>query len=339
VSWLLLFVAPLLAYQPPRIAVLAFSPQFLLVPLAAFLGRRFRGLGVLAIAIGGLPFMITIYSPLGLVGGSPAVYFIALAAAAIAASPRPFLECFRFPAGERSAWWLAFASPFLLVLYAGAAFVMEPALQVSWTFGFALIGYALVFALGVRGARFAPLLAGLAACALASWAVAYLLVSVPRGSPEIRIAALQPSMVLTALAMYTAGKASAAFLKGEAPGVCWRRPWLTVALLVVFLWFGPPPIAGIQIGLPFAPRLSIFQVAAALPLAGFMAGLLTGAHGTLFVTAFVVLVLIAWMIVGLAVGYSVNPHFAMGVIPLDAPFVAAAFALMGAKVAEARAGR
>jgi hypothetical protein len=39
------------------------------------------------------------------------------------------------------------------------------------------------------------------------------------------------------------------------------------------------------------------------------------------------------------VGYSVNPHFAMGVIPLDAPFVAAAFALMGAKVAEARAGR
>jgi hypothetical protein len=338
-SWLLLFVAPLLAYQPPRFAILAFSPQYLLVPLAAFLGRRFRGLGVLAIAIGGLPFVITIYSPLGLVGGNPALYFVSLVVASIAASPRPFLECFRFPEGERSAGWLAFASPFLIVLYVGATFVMEPALQAGWTFGFALIGYLLVFALGVRGVRFAPLLAGLAACAVASWAIAYLLVSVPRGSPEIRVAALQPSMVLAALAMFTAGKASAAFLKGGALGACWRRPWLTVALLVVFLWFGPPPIAGIQIGLPFAPRLSIFQVAAALPLAGFMAGLLSGVHGMLFATAFVVLVLIVWMIVGLAVGMSVNPHFAMGVIPLDAPFVAAAFGMMGAKVAEARAGR
>jgi hypothetical protein len=138
--------------------------------------------------------------------------------------------------------------------------------------------------------------------------------------------------------MFTAGKASASFLSGRPLGACWRRPWLSVALLVVFLWFGPPPIAGIQLGLPFAQRLSIFQVAAALPLAGFMAGLLSGVHGVLFVSGLVVLVLTAWMIVGLLVpGY--NPHLPLGVIPLEGPFVAAAFAWMGKTVAEARARR
>ena len=337
-SRLLLFVAPLLSYQPPRIALFALYPQYLLVPLAAFLGARFGGLGVLAIAIGGLPFVITIYSPVGLIGGSPAVYVVSLAVAAIAASPRSFLECFSFPKDDRAAWWLALVSPFLIVFFVGATFVMEPALQISWNFGFSVIAYMLLFALGVRGVPGAPVALGIVLAFAASWALAYALVTVPRDSPELRVAALQPSMALAALAMFSAGRATAAHLKGEAPSGFWRRPWVAV-VLVVLLWFGPPQIAGIPLGLPFAPRLYFLQVAAALPLAGFMAGLFAGTRGALAVTGLVVALLAGLLLVGMAVGRIYNPHLAIGTIELDAPFVAAAFALLGARVARARAER
>jgi hypothetical protein len=334
-SWLL-FVAPLLAYRPRQLGIFSFFPPFLLVPLAALLGRRFGAAGVAAIAIGGLPFLISIYSPWGAIGGSPALYFIALAVAAIAASPRPLIECLRWPQGERAAWWLALAAPLLLVLYVGAGFLRSSTLEVSWNFGFSLIGYGLLFVLGARGVRVAPIAIGLAATAALSWALAYALVGLPLTTPEVRISAMQPSIVLAAIAMFSAGSATGAHLAGRPLAGFWRRPCLAVALIAL-LWFGPPPVSGFPVALPFVQRVSFLGVAAALPLAAFMAGLLQGVRGAVFVTALVTALLVAWTLVIFAIGQ--RPHFQMGVIPLEAPFVAAAYAVMGARVAETRSGR
>ena len=331
--WLLVLAAPLLSYRPGSLGIFSFFPPFLLIPLAALLGRRLGAAGVAATAIGGLPFIITLYSPWGAVGGSPALYAVALAVAAIAASPRPLAEVLRWPQSERAAGWLALGAPFLLVLYVGATLLEAPSLEISFNFGFGLIGYLLLFLLGARGVRFAPVAAGLAAAALLSWVLAWAMAGQSPGFLDLRVSPMQPAVALAALAMFSAGSATGASLAGRALPAIWQRPWLPLVLLL-FLWFGPPPIGGFQVDLPFVRRISFLEVYAALPLAGFMAGRLRGARGTIAITALVAGVLLAWLLVAMAIGRA-GPHFSLGMIAIEAPFVAAAFAAMGARAAPA----
>ena len=331
--WSLLFATPLLAYRSPAFDGFSFYAAYLLVPFAALLGRRYGLSGVVAIALGGLVFVVNISGPWGWVGGSPALYLIALAVAAVAAMPRPLIECLRWPQEDRAAGWLAFAAPFLLVVYIGIG-----GLEFSFGFGFSLLGYFLLFVLGVRGVRMAALVLGFAAAAALSWAlVANGLVMRPQSSPYVSISLLHPSAVLASLAMVSAGAATRAFLSGSALPKFWQRPYLALTALVL-LWFGPPPIAAIPFNLEFTRYIYILEVAAVLPLAAFMAGLLRGARGAIAVTAVVTVLTLVWSVVVKVIDQSTAVSLYVGGVALEAPFVAAAYAVMGARAAESRSG-
>ncbi len=339
-GWSLLFATPLLAYEPPSFSMFSFYPLYLVVPFAALLGRRYGASGVVAIAVGGLAFVISVsIGPVGWIGGNPGLYLIALAVAAIAAMPRPFLESLHWPQDDRSVEWLSFAAPFLLVLYLGIRGGDESGgdLQLSFSFGFSLLGYFLLFVLGVGRVRMAALMLGLAVVATLTWVLnANGLLDRPDSNPYLSFSTLQPSMVLAAIAMVSAGAATRAFMAGKALPAFWRRPYLSVTVLML-LWFGPPPLAAIPIALGSIHSIEILQVSAALPLAAFMAGLLRGARGTIFVTAIPVVFTLVWTGVLALVPASTFGFYA-GDIRMDAPLVAACYALMGAKLAEVRSG-
>lgn len=333
-SWSLLFATPLFAYRPPSFPLFGFYTPILLVPFAALLGRRFGVSGVVSIALGGLPFVISIGGPWGRIGGSPALYLIALAVAAIAAMRRPLIECLRWPQDERSARWLSFAAPFLLTLFIGIGYggASSRELPVSFLFGFWFLGYFLLFVLGMRGVRAVALLLGFIAATSLSWALALNGVRMDPGGPVFAaLYVVQPANILAALAMVSAGSATREFLGGRAVAAFWRRPYVAVVALV-FLWFGPTPLARVPIGLESVRYLYFLQITAALPLAAFMAGLLRGARGTIFVTALVTCLMIVWAVA--ARGFEL-PTAQLG---LETPFAAASYALMGAKVAEIRSG-
>jgi len=335
-NWSLLFATPLFAYVPPYFGPAGFYTPYLLVPFAALLARRFGASGVVSIALGGVAFVIYIGGRAwGGIGGSPALYLIALAVAAIAAMPRPILESLRWPDDDGAAWWLGFAAPFLLVLSIGIGGAPADGLSLSFGFAFSLLGYFLLFVLGVRGVRASALVLGFVAAAALGWGLAVNgLVMRSRTGPYLSIYALQPSTVLTALAMLSAGAAVRAFLSRRAPGGFWRRPYLAVTALV-FLWFGPAPIASIPIGLESVHYLNVLQVPAALMLAGFMAGLLRGARGTIFVTVLAAGLILVWTLFA-EIAEANDLHFYTGSVALEGPFVAAAYAVMGARAAEVR---
>jgi hypothetical protein len=338
-AWSVLFATPLFAYSAPSFPHFSFYTPYLLVPFAALLGRRYGVSGVVSIALGGLALVPSISGHWGGFGGSPALYLIALAVAAIAALPRPLAECLRWPEEDRAAWWLGFAAPFLLVLYIGTG-RMESAgggLHLSFGFGFSSLGYFLLFVLGARGARMTALLLGLAAAAALGWTLMAMgLLMRPHGALYLSIRPLQPSAVLGALAMTFAGAATSDFLGGRPLASFWQRPYWVVAALVV-LWFGPAPIAALPVDSGFVRTLHILQVAAALPLAAFMAGLLRGARGVIFVTVLVAGLTLVWTVVVLAM--EGGARFNLGGVALEAPFVAAAYGVMGAKAAELRSGQ
>lgn len=331
----LLFLVPLLAYQPPIFSNFSFYTLYLLVPLAALLGRRYGVTGVVAIALGGIAFVMSLRGGgWGAVGGSPALYLIALAVVVIAAIPRPFLEVMSWPEEERPLWWLTFSSPFLLTLYIGTGH-MESAsgyLQLSFGFGFSLLGYFLLFVLGVRGVRVTALVIGFVAATTLSWALRVNgILSSSTDTIFLSINPLQPSMLLAAVAMIAAGATTRAFIRGEALSKFWRWPYLTVTVLA-FLWFGPQPISVIPLHLEFVKYINILRVPAVLPLAAFMAGILRGARGTIFIAALVTGLTLVWVFVAQAVDVDV------GQISLEAPFVAVAYALIGAKIGEVQNG-
>lgn len=336
---LLLLAVPLVAYRPPSFAAFSFYTPFLLVPLAALLGKRHGTSGVVAIAIGGLLCVVNINGPWGGVGGSPALYLIALAVAAMAAMPRPFVECLDWPQEDRSATWLSFAAPFLLIFFIGTGYAMtlDRHLRIAFDFGFSSLGYFLLFLLGARGIRVMPLGLGLVAAGAASWGWMISGFHMRGSEPVvISISPLHPSMVLAALAMAFSGAATRAFLgRGTLPGI-WRRPYLTVTALMC-LWFGLPLVTAIPVGIK-PGAIYLLQVTAALPLASFMSGLLLGARGAVYATSLTTVLIVAANIAAIS-----DSALARDLVSrrsaLEAPFVAAAYAMVGMKVAEFRLKR
>ncbi|MCR4301438.1 MAG: hypothetical protein NUV51_07490 [Sulfuricaulis sp.] len=338
--WLLLLAIPALAYRLPSLGPFSFNAAYLLVPLAALLGRRYGVTGVIAVAVGGLAYVPNFWGHWGAVGGSPALYLVALAVVAIAAIPRPVLECLHWPQGDRAAWWLTFATPWLLLLFIGTGKMESPGhgLRLSFGFDFSPLGYFLLFVLGARGVRVSALILGLAVAAALSWYLSLAGVFWRPGTPiYLSLNALQPSIALAALGAISAGVATAAFLRGDSPAAFWQRPYFAVTALVI-LWFGPPAIAEIPLEERAVRYIQILQSVAMLPLAGFMAGLLRGARGTIFVTVLVAAVTLVWAVVAGIIEDVMDVSFPISQIPAVAPIVAGAFALMGAKLREARNG-
>lgn len=331
--WVLLLVAPLLAYRLPVFASASFDPGYLLVPFAALLGRRLGLTGVIALAIGALPFVVGFQGRFfpGSFGGSPALYLIALCVAAMAASAKPF-EWPRWPAQDRMATRVALAAPSMLVLSIAIGHSQTAAsggTRLAFYFSLSLLGYFAIFAMAARGVRLWPVLVGLVAAAAITWPLTLAgVLPGQRSDPSLAVSLVQPATALAALVFYSVGATLRASLERRAAWGFWRWPYLAAAALLV-IWFGPDPsirIEGSWVSVRF------FQVAAVLPVVAFAAGLLRGVRGTAFVTvAASVLVLVGFLLHDIGA-------FRGRVVPLEAPFVAAAYGRLGAALTEQSAG-
>lgn len=332
-QWSLLFVAPLLAYGSQWAGGYGFSANYLLVPLAALLGSRYVLTGVIFVAFGGLAFVVNVGGTWGEIGGNPALYLIALAVAAIAASTRPLAEWQRWPADERMAGWVAFAAPFVLALEAGTAYMRLPdtGLWFAFRFPFAPLGYFVLFAMGARAVRLRWPFAGLIAAAALTWWLARngLLGGSSRVAFFVTVEALRPATALAALAAFWAGGAMKSLLHGGDMPAFWRRPAAVVAVLVL-LWFVPEMTGSVQAKLAGA--------AAVLSLAAFMAGLLRGARGVVLVSALVPALMLLWVAAAWLLPEFFARNFRSVRLPLEAPFVTAAWAVLGAKLGQMRSG-
>ena len=334
-QWSLLFIAPLLAYSSPLIGGASFSAHYLLVPLAALVGGRFALTGVIFMALGGLVFVTHAGGRFGSIGGNPSLYLIALAVAAIAASPRPLADWRGWPSDSSKAAWIAFLAPFTLVLEAGTAYmrVPETGLWFAFRFPLATLGYFLLFVMGMRGVRLAPPLGGVALAAALTWAMERMgwFTHAPAAF-FVSVDALPVLAAVAALAVFSAGRALGAKLHGGAMPLLWRRPVVTVAALVL-LWFAVEVLAMANAWLPNDAAMYLTHSAVVLPLAAFMAGLLGGPRGVVLVSALVPALMLAWIAVLWTLpnlfGHATGP----GAIHLEAPFVAAAWAVLGARLA------
>ena len=318
-AWQLLLLPVLLSYRSPAFPHVALDLRYLIVPVAALLGARFGLSGVIAVAVGGLSFVISVSGGAwGAIGGHPSLYLIALAVAALGAWRS---EAAAFPQWPRNASAAILWAPLLLVV---TLFIRSTTgageLGLGFFFGPALLGYFLIFVLAARGASLGMLLAGLAGTAALSWFLIYLGVfPASRSSAAVDMLPLQPVSALTALVFFSAGSAMRADPQRPTAWGWWRWPYLSAAVLLV-LWL-PPFDRGFAF--PWNPRLGVdfAQSAALLPIATFMLGALRGARGVWAATAMATL-LAAISALPRAGWYSY--------VPIEAPLLAYAYGRLGA---------
>lgn len=322
-AWPLLLLPAVLAYRMPIVAQAGLDLRYLLIPVAALLGARFGLTGVIAVALGGLAFVVGLSSPeWGSIGGSPSLYLVALAVAAIASvSQRERIAWPRWPQGERSAAAMTMAAPALLVLSLQAGFEQKAAddgVRLVFSFGTQALAYFLIFMLGVRGGKLRHLLIGLAIAAVLSWGLTWLgLFHGPRSNLHFELLRLQPVAVLAALVFFSAG-ATLGRGADRPVGWGWRWPYLCAAVLL-FISFGPVrPLASIALDWN-ATRLYLMGSAALLPVAALMLGALRGSRGV-------------WAGVAIATLLAVAGAFG-GFIAIEAPFLAYAYGRLGAYIA------
>lgn len=328
-AWQLLLLPAVLAWRTPVLGNAGLNLQYFLIPVAALLAARFGLTGVIAVAIGGLAFVVDIRgSGWGGIGGNPSLYLIALAVAAIAASRHEPISWPRWPYTARSVAAVTFAAPALLVLSLYVGYSQSPAGGVALAFAFvpSVLCHFLIFMLAARGAQLRHLLAGLAVVALVSWFLAYAgLFPSERSNFMLDMLPLQPVAALTALVFFSAG---ATFSRGTERPVAWgwwRWPyWSAVVLLLI--WLGPLGAIG-EIRLDWS-RLSVnfFRSAALLPLVAFMLGALRGNRGVWIATGITAALVIAGAL-GRAASF---PYFSTWLIQIEAPFLAYAYGRLGA---------
>ena len=289
-NWVLLFAVPLAAYVAPYFSA-TFSAHYLLLPLAALLGKRYGLTGVIAVAVGGLAFVSSIdFRTWGSFGGNPALYLVGIAVAAIFASDRPLSDWLRWPGGATAANWVAFAAPFLLV-FSVATMYAEPenrsGYRLALHFYAAPLGYFLLLMMGARGVRYWPPLLGLAAVGVLSWALnlAGLLTRPGFGtSVYAGFGPLQPSTALAALAAFATGAELGRVLQGRPAAGLWARPYLAASALLL-AWAGPDALNSVPAKIGVVYSVTLFKASVLLPLTSLMLGLLRGGRGVVFAIA------------------------------------------------------
>src|SRR5262249_46472054 len=145
----------------------------------------------------------------------------------------------------------------------------------------------------------------------------------------------QPGTALAALAAFASGRALGQFLQGKKPVGFWSSPYVAGALLL-FAWAGPESIGFFPLRTGVVYGLTVIKSAVMLPLAALMLGLLRGGRGIGFATAGAPVAILVGAGVNLlceAIGWSSSiPLY----LPLEAPLLAWAYAMLGARIAETR---
>lgn len=294
--WVLLPVLPLFACSWQILADVGVAPSYLLVPLAAWLGRRHGVQGVIAVAVGGIAALFPTYQagPVN-VGGMPDLYIIALwvSIACAAADPLRRLigggKLFRSP--------IAFA--LMLVLFpislslGGHQFEDGGALSL-WVGLRPLLLFGL-FLFGLAGFQPRRAIAGLVLATIIGIAIRYF--EIDDQVSAVVAAQFDPDApwinnfsvyyrlddlagLATGLGFFFAGRlVDRRRANAAAESAVWRHPYLTIVGLTLLA------SVGIAVGLllrslpPVFERLGIYGDYYALPVAAFLAGFLLHYRG------------------------------------------------------------
>ncbi len=341
--WMLVPLLPLLTYYGRLTDGVTLWLAWLLVPVAAWLGRRHGAQGVAATAIGALAALLPTYYADGMeFGGAPEVYVVALwvGVAAAARDPLPALigtgRFFRHPAIFLLALILL-----PLSLWLGTHDFEEGA-SLSLSLGLRpLLLFALVL-FGLAGLSTRLAVAGLVAATVAG---AILRVSqLDEALSQAVSAGIDPdapwlnrfslhyrwddlATLATGLACFCAGRTLQGWHAGAREGAGpWRRPLLTAAGLTLLGCCG----SLVRQWLPDLPEgaapLGLYGDYFALPVAAFMAGFLRH-HLGIAVTLGVLLVLIGGNI---AAAYQLE-RGGIG-FGIEQPFLVLAFGTLGLRL-------
>jgi hypothetical protein len=296
VPWVLLPVLPLFACSWQILADVGVAPSYLLVPLAAWLGRRYGVLGIVTVAVGGIAALFPSYQagPFN-VGGMPDVYIIALWVSIACAADDP-------PRALIGSWKLfrsSFAFAAALVLFPislslgahqfedGGALSLWVGLRPLLLFG--------LFLFGLAGFPPKHAIVGLVLATVIGIAIRYFEIDdqasaavAAQFDPDapwinnfsIRYRLDDLAGLATGLGYFFAGRLVDRRRAGvAAESAFWRHPYLTIVGLTLLA------SAGIAVGLllralpPAFERLGVYGDYYALPIAAFLAGFLLHYRG------------------------------------------------------------
>lgn len=338
--WVMLPLLPLLTYYGWITDGIGIGPVYLLVPVAAWLARRFGPQGIVVAAIGALAALLPLYqTDGGEFGGAPEVYVIAVWVAVATASPDPLRALigdgaiFRNPAvfvlllvllplsvglgshdledGGRLSLYLSLRPLFLfaLVLFGLAGLssrVVVAGLAVALVIGAAIRYFQLDGALSdAMGAHVDP---------YASW--------INRLSLGYRWDDL--AGLVTGLACFYAGRTLLAWREGRRDGAgLWRHPYLVIGgltLLAICGSFVGQLLRGMPVELEF---LGLYGDYYALLIASFMAGFLRHHLGI----AVTLGLLLAFVAAGNAAAYMLDRGGAT--LAIEQPLIVLAYGTLG----------
>ena len=282
---------PLLTYYGRLTDGVTLWPAWLLVPAAAWLGRRYGAQGVVATAIGALAALLPTYYADGMeFGGAPEVYVVALWVGIAAAAPDPLPALigsgrfFRHPASFILALLLLPLSLWL------GTHEFEEGASLSLSLGLRpLLLFALLL-FGLAGLSTPLAMAGLVAATIAG--VMLGVFQLDEALSQAVSAGIDPdapwlnrfslhyrwddlATLATGLACFCAGQTLQRWRTGACNGVGpWRQPLLTAAGLTLLGCCG----SLVQQWVPDLPEgaapLGLYGDYFALPIAAFMAGFL-----------------------------------------------------------------
>lgn len=274
--WLLVPVLPLLLYNSPAFAGVSLSLPYLLIPIAAWLGRRYGAAGFIAILLGGLLALVPYLDmSAGSFGGAFAVYFICIYVCRAACADNPAQALMGDGRILRQPWVFPVTLIFLpLSLYSGRYDLQED-LVVDFYFTLLPLCFFILFLLGVAGLRAGLAVGGIVGAVLLG--IILEIAHVPNlGTVEYQYHLDDLATLVTALGYFVAGRA---VTDADATRNPWRLRYVTTAAFVI-LALMPQIISAFLPDLPPIPDyIGLNGQYLALPLAALMAGYLLGYGG------------------------------------------------------------
>lgn len=338
--WILLPLLPLFTCFLAIAGDLRVWPAYLLVPVAAWLGRRYGGRGIVTVALGAAAALLpTVWLGPFEFGGRPDLYVIALWIAVASAAPDPLRALTGDGGAFRSTGLLIAALIVLPISLRLGTHALEDGTQLSlWIGPRPLLLFAL-FLFGLAGLAPQRAAAVLSIAALAGIAIRYsgiddavssaIAAEIDPEAPWVNAFRLRYewddlATLATGLACFFAGNVVARGRSGQQEqSALWRHPYLTVTLVTLLGALGT--LSGQLLPrLPDAAALAgVYGDYFAVPVAGFLAGFLLRHIGVAFCLGLFVLLIAASNTIAISLGHGVLSA------ALEQPFICLAFGMLG----------
>lgn len=271
--WVLVPVLPLLLYSSPQFNGVSLSFPYLLIPLGAWLGRRYGVPGFVTLALGGIAALgPSLDLSGGYIGGAAAHYIIALWVCRAALSEQPLQALAGSGSWLRQPWMLAIVVILLPCNVTLGRYDLGNDVAVDFYWNLLPLFFFALFLLGVARCRVGLVVGVMIIAAIAGAALG---LQFPAAT-ELQYRLDDLATLVTALGWFFAGRCIA-----ESEGTInpWHYRWAMIAffVLVAVLWQFTWTLLPDRQAVPDYIGLGGQYVA--LPLAALMAGYLLGYAG------------------------------------------------------------